>query len=55
MHLGRLDQLTPGDFANVVKRVRALQLDLSVEEWLDELQAEHDAKPQAARSSMGFV
>ena len=53
--LARLDQLTPGDFANAVKRVRALQLDLNVEAWLDELEAEHDAKPQAGRSSIGFL
>lgn len=33
--LSKLDQLTPGDFANVVKRVRTLQLMLSLDEWLD--------------------
>lgn len=53
--LGKLDQLTPGDFANVVKRVRTLQLKLSLDGWLDELQAEHDAKPSAARTVMGFM
>lgn len=53
--LARLDQLTPGDFANAVKRVRALQLDLNVEAWLDELEAEHDAKPQAVRPAIGFL
>lgn len=52
--LSKLDQLTPGDFANVVKRVRTLQLQLSLDEWLDELQAEHEAKPNSARSAIGF-
>ena len=53
--LNRLDQLTPGDFANVVKRVQALELTLGLSQWLDELEAEHQAKPDAARSAMGFV
>ena len=53
--LNRLDQLTPGDFANVVKRVRALEMNLDVSQWLDELTSEHEAKPQAGRSTIGFV
>lgn len=53
--LHRLDQLTPGDFANVVRRVRALQLSLDAAAWLGELEAEHAAKPGAARSGIGFV
>ena len=54
-HLGRLDQLTPGDFANVVKRVRTLQLSLDLPQWLDELQAEQDVKPNAVQTAIGFV
>lgn len=53
--LGRLAQLTPGDFANVVKRVRTLQLSLGLSQWLDELQAEHDVKPNATQTAIGFV
>jgi len=53
--LARLDQLTPGDFANVAKRVRSLQLDLDVGGWLSELEAEHDAKPQGTHASIGFL
>ena len=53
--LGRLDSLTPGDFANVMKRVQSLQLALDVHGWVDELEAEHRAKPGHSRSAMGFV
>lgn len=53
--LARLDQLTPGDFANVVKRLRLLQLQPDAAGWLAELEAEHSAKPGAARSSVGFL
>jgi hypothetical protein len=38
--LDRMDQLTPGAFANVIRRVRSLQLELDACGWLDELQAE---------------
>jgi len=55
MRLARLDQLTPGDFANVVKRVRSLQLDLCPEDWLDELEAEHATKPSSSHSRIGFI
>lgn len=55
VRLNRLDLLTPGDFANVVKRVRALEMNLDVSQWLDELTSEHEAKPQAGRSTIGFV
>lgn len=53
--LSKLDQLTPGDFANVVKRVRTLQLKLSLDGWLDELQAEHQAKPNSVHTAIGFI
>lgn len=53
--LAKLDQLTPGDFANVVKRVRSLQLDLTPQEWIDELEAEHATKPAGTRPRIGFI
>ncbi|MBC5782635.1 AAA family ATPase [Ramlibacter sp. USB13] len=53
--LHRLDQLTPGDFANVVRRVRALQLALDPAAWVGELEAEHAVKPGAQRAGIGFV
>jgi SpoVK/Ycf46/Vps4 family AAA+-type ATPase len=53
--LARLDQLTPGDFANVVKRVRSLQLDLCPQDWLDELEAEHATKTASSHSRIGFI
>jgi SpoVK/Ycf46/Vps4 family AAA+-type ATPase len=55
LRLGRLDQLTPGDFANVVKRARSLQVNLEIDEWLSELEAEHETKPQSAGGSIGFL
>jgi len=54
-HLARLDLLTPGDFANVVRRISALQLELDPAGWVAELQAEHDAKPGARRAVLGFL
>jgi hypothetical protein len=53
--LDRLDRLTPGDFANVVRRVRALELQPDADGWLDELEAEHATKPGAARRGIGFM
>ncbi|WP_161799033.1 ATP-binding protein [Caenimonas sp. SL110] len=53
--MNRLDQLTPGDFANVVKRVRALELTLDIDEWVTELESEHDVKPEGSRAAMGFI
>nr|WP_256735108.1 ATP-binding protein [Variovorax sp. dw_954] len=53
--LRRLDQLTPGDFANVFRRFEALGVSADVSNWLDELEAEHHAKPQSSRGAMGFV
>ena len=37
--LQALDLLTPGDFANVVRRIRTLQLELDPAGWLAELRA----------------
>ena len=53
--LARLDLLTPGDFANVVRRISALQLELDPAGWVGELQAEQDAKPGARRAVLGFL
>ena len=53
--LTRLDQLTPGDFANVVNRIRTLGLSPTLDEWVDELSAEHDTKPGATRFALGFI
>lgn len=53
--LARLDRLTPGDFANAGRRIRALGLPATIDAWLDELQAEHDAKPDGHRATMGFL
>jgi transitional endoplasmic reticulum ATPase len=55
MTLQRLDQLTPGDFANVSRRLRALGINANAEEWLLELQEEHRAKPDGSRTGIGFV
>lgn len=51
--LAQLDQLTAGDYANAGRRVR--RLGLSINEWLDELEAEHVAKGIQTRCQMGFV
>lgn len=51
--LQRLDRLTPGDFANVQRRLRHQRADL--DRWLAELTAEQQVKPGARTSVMGFV
>jgi SpoVK/Ycf46/Vps4 family AAA+-type ATPase len=53
--LARLDLLTPGDFANVARRVKALGLPAAA--WLDELEAEQRAKNSLGGLArpMGFV
>jgi SpoVK/Ycf46/Vps4 family AAA+-type ATPase len=53
--LQKMELLTPGDFANVMRRVTALQLQLDLHGWIDELQAEHDAKPGARHAAVGFL
>ncbi len=55
LRLRRLDELTPGDFANVGKRFAALGLAGSVDAWITELEAEHRAKPGCARGAIGFL
>jgi CRP-like cAMP-binding protein len=50
--LAALPQLTPGDFANVLRRVTALGLTLDPSGWMAELQSEHDVKPGARRGSI---
>lgn len=53
--LAALDGLTPGDFANVVKRFRAMGVKASIPDWLAELETELRAKDGAPRARMGFV
>lgn len=53
--LQRLNLLTPGDFANVARRLKALALNPTIDCWLDELEDEHHAKPAVDRRVMGFV
>ncbi len=53
--LQRLDQLTPGDFANVAKRFRSLEIQADRTQWIDELELEQQAKPGAARGAIGFL
>lgn len=50
--LQKLDQLTPGDFANVGRRLRHTQADLV--RWLAELACEQQAKPGAQNRQIGF-
>lgn len=52
LRLARLELLTAGDFANTARRVA--QLGLGAEAWLDELEAEHRAKPQARAAALRF-
>ena len=51
--LEHLEGLTPGDFANAARRIRALELPESA--LLEELQAEHTAKSGSQTTRMGFV
>jgi SpoVK/Ycf46/Vps4 family AAA+-type ATPase len=51
--LRALELLTPGDFANVAKRMRHLGLPTS--SWMEELEAEHAAKGQGTWTRVGFV
>ena len=53
--LARLDLLTPGDFANVVRRIHALDLHLEPSGWVEELRMEHETKPGAQRTTIGFT
>ena len=51
--LERLSLLTPGDFANAGRRARRLAL--LPHQWIDELEAEHAAKPGASGARIGFM
>ena len=51
--LARLDQLTPGDFANAARRIRAMELPPSA--WISELEAEQSAKRGIGGHRIGFM
>jgi len=51
--LARMDSLTPGDFANASRRIKALGL--PTQAWLDELEAEQGAKPSVSAARIGFL
>ena len=51
--LAQLELLTPGDFANVARRVRSLRL--GAEHWIGELEAEHRVKGSADQARIGFM
>ncbi|MDM0022177.1 AAA family ATPase [Variovorax saccharolyticus] len=53
--LGRLDQLTPGDFANVQRRMRLMRAEPDVEAWLAELALESAAKSTGTGNAIGFL
>ena len=48
--------LYPGDFATVKRQINILAAELSADEFLTQLQAEHHLKPEVRQlRSMGFV
>ncbi len=54
--LSKLEQLAPGDFAAVKRQTDILAAEFSVEEFLEQLEAEHRIKPEVREQrSMGFV
>jgi SpoVK/Ycf46/Vps4 family AAA+-type ATPase len=54
--LAKLEQLCPGDFAAVKRQTDILAAEFSVEEFLEQLEAEHRIKPEVREQrSMGFV
>lgn len=54
--LGKLDQLCPGDFAAVKRQVDILATRFALEEFLEQLEAEHRIKPEVRESrSIGFT
>ena len=54
--LAKLAQLCPGDFAAVKRQTDILAAEFSVEEFLEQLEAEHRIKPEVREQrSMGFV
>jgi SpoVK/Ycf46/Vps4 family AAA+-type ATPase len=56
MRLGRLEQLCPGDFAAVKRQAEILASEISAEEFLEQLEAEHRIKPEVREArSIGFL
>ena len=54
--LARLQQLTPGDFAAVKRQCDILAQEFSLDEFIEQLEAEHRIKPEVREhSSIGFV
>ena len=54
--LAKLEQLAPGDFAAVKRQTDILAAEFTVEEFLEQLEAEHRIKPEVRdQRSMGFV
>ncbi len=57
--LGKLAQLCPGDFAAVKRQVEILATELSADEFLSQLEAEHRIKPEVREGrdgrGMGFL
>ena len=55
--LAKLVQLAPGDFAAVKRQCDILAAEFSVDEFIEQLEAEHRIKPEVRehKSSIGFV
>jgi hypothetical protein len=54
--LAKLEQLCPGDFAAVKRQVEILAAQISADEFLEQLEAEHRIKPEVREArSIGFV
>jgi SpoVK/Ycf46/Vps4 family AAA+-type ATPase len=54
--LAKLEQLCPGDFAAVKRQVEILAAQLTPEEFLEQLEAEHKIKPEVREArNIGFV
>ena len=54
--LAKLEQLAPGDFAAVKRQTDILAAEFTVEEFLEQLEAEHRIKPEVREQrAMGFV
>ena len=54
--LAKLEQLCPGDFAAVKRQTDILAAEFTVDEFLEQLEAEHRIKPEVREQrSMGFV
>ncbi|WP_028604646.1 ATP-binding protein [Ottowia thiooxydans] len=54
--LAKLEQLAPGDFAAVKRQCDILAVEFSIEEFIEQLEAEHRIKPEVREHrSMGFM